>query len=153
MYAKAVTTSKTHGPRRTMTVDRYMTPTPHTIGKDQMLSTAHETMREYKIRHLPVLAGGHLVGLLSDRDLHLVETLRDVDPHKVSVEQAMSQDPFQVKPTDSLEATVREMARKKYGSAVVVDGNRVVGIFTAIDALEALAWLLDERDDNPTDER
>jgi acetoin utilization protein AcuB len=60
------------------TIQKYMTPTPHTIGQEQTLQVAHDVMREHGVRHLPVLEGGKLVGLLSQRDLHLVETLREV---------------------------------------------------------------------------
>jgi acetoin utilization protein AcuB len=62
------------------TIQKYMTPMPHTIGSDQSLQKAHELMREFKIRHLPVLKGGKLVGILTDRDIALVETLKDVNP-------------------------------------------------------------------------
>jgi acetoin utilization protein AcuB len=51
------------------TVDKYMTSHPHTIGVDQPLSLAHKIMTEFRIRHLPVLDGGKLVGVISDRDL------------------------------------------------------------------------------------
>jgi acetoin utilization protein AcuB len=129
------------------TVDKYMSPTPHTIGPTQSLDKAHAIMRAHNIRHLPVLDGGKLVGLVSDRDLKLVETLKDVDPKEVAVEEAMSQEPYTVAPLTRLDEVVREMARKKYGSAVVMDGAKVVGIFTAVDALDALAWVLDLLDE------
>lgn len=59
-----------------LTVDRVMTHCPHAIGHDQPLSTAHEMMRCYGIRHLPVLEGGKLAGMLSQRDLTAVDGLR-----------------------------------------------------------------------------
>lgn len=142
-----------HGGMKTITtketVDKYMTPCPHTVGKDQSLAKAHELMREHGIRHLPVLDGGRLVGLLSDRDVHLVQSLRDVVSAQVPVEQAMSYDPYCVTPLTELEQVAREMARKKLGSAVVMEGPKVVGIFTAIDALETLAWMLERGADAP----
>lgn len=69
------------------TIQKYMTTCPETIGRDQPMSTAHRVMRERRIRHLPVLDGGHIVGVVSDRDLSFVETLADVDPRKVTVEK------------------------------------------------------------------
>lgn len=125
------------------TIDKYMSRVPHTIGRKQTMERAHEVMREHGIRHLPVLDGGKLVGIVSDRDLHLVETLKDVDPAVVSVDEAMTPDPYIVHPNAKLGETVSEMASKKLGSAVVVDNDRVVGIFTVIDAMHALAWVLE----------
>lgn len=127
-------------------IDKYMSRSPHTIGVDQTLAKAHDLMREHDIRHLPVLRAGQLVGLLSDRDIKLVESLKDVDPHRVTVEQAMSEEPYTVDPLTPMETVVREMAHRKLGSAVVMKAGHVVGIFTAVDALQALAWALDRQE-------
>ncbi len=126
-------------------IDRYMTPSPHSIGQEQLLTQAHQLMRAHQIRHLPVLHGGKLVGVVSDRDLHLIETLRDVDPSKVTVQEAMSPIVYTVAPKASLEEVVREMAHHKYGCAVVEDNGKVVGVFTTVDALRAFADLLETR--------
>jgi acetoin utilization protein AcuB len=126
-------------------VDKYMTPTPHSVGQEQSLAQAHRLMREHHIRHLPVLHGGKLVGVLSDRDLHLIETLRDVDPEKVTVEEAMSATVYVVSPRAPLDEVVREMAQHKYGCALVEDGGKLVGVFTTVDALRAFADLLETR--------
>ena len=119
-----------------------MTEAPFSVGVDQPLATAHEMMRAHRIRHLPVLRAGKLVGLLSQRDLYLVETLRDVDPAKVRVEEAMSQKAYAVGPGTSLDRVSERMAAKKYGCAVVMEGGEVIGIFTTTDALRALTSLL-----------
>jgi acetoin utilization protein AcuB len=129
---------------KNITVSERMTPTPHLIGDEQSLKTAHDLMRLHAIRHLPVLHGGKLTGILSQRDLALVETLHDVDPEQVRVEEAMSQDVYAVSPRTPLKQVVGEMAVRKFGSAVVVDGTRVVGVFTTVDALETLAELLSD---------
>jgi acetoin utilization protein AcuB len=125
------------------TIRGYMSPCPHSIGKEQMLSTAHAMMRKWQIRHLPVLGGGKVVGLLSLRDLHLVETLKDVDPTKVAVEDAMTPDPYMVSPDAELRTVAVEMAARKIGSALVMKGSKILGIFTTVDALRALFELLD----------
>lgn len=119
-----------------------MTAAPHTIGVDQTMAHAHEVMRKFRIRHLPVLSAERLVGVLSDGDLHLVETLRDVDPEKVKVEEAMTDQVYTVHPDAPLDEVVKEMARHKYGSAVVMDNRKVVGVFTTIDACQAFAEML-----------
>ena len=121
------------------TIRRFMTVSPHTIGQEQSLEKAHSLMRQHAIRHLPVLEGGKLIGVLSQRDLLLIETLSEVDPHTTAVSEAMSQNVYCAAPTASLFGVAREMAEHRYGSAVIVEGGHVVGVFTTTDALRALA--------------
>jgi acetoin utilization protein AcuB len=123
-------------------IERFMTRSPHTIGHDQSVAAAYRLMREHGIRHLPVLEGGRLAGVVSQRDLLFVDRLADVDHERMAVSEAMSQDVYAVAPRDSLLDVAREMSERKYGSAVVVDGGRVTGVFTTIDALNALVALL-----------
>jgi acetoin utilization protein AcuB len=122
-----------------------MTKTPITIGHQQPLARAHEVMRDHRVRHLPVLKEGELVGVVSQRDLYFIETLKGVDPAAVPVEEAMAPDPFTVQIDEPLGKVVETMAEKRYGSAVVLDGKDVAGIFTTVDALALLHDLLGER--------
>ena len=124
------------------TIRKFMTTSPHSIGRDQTLATAHKMMREHSFRHLPVLEGGKLVGLVSARDLHLIETLRDVDPEEVTVEDAMSTDVYAVSPDAPLDEVVREMASRKLGCAVILQNGHVVGVFTTVDVCRTLGELL-----------
>ena len=127
------------------TVEKYMTTSPHSIGKAQTLAHAHEVMRAARIRHLPVLEAGALVGVLTHRDLALIETLKDVDPKRVTVEDAMSTEVYTVSPEAPLDEVTSEMAEKKYGCAVVLQNHKVVGIFTTVDVCRALSELLHDR--------
>jgi acetoin utilization protein AcuB len=126
-------------------VRKYMTASPHAVGDDQTLATAHKLMREHRIRHLPVLHAGKLKGVVTQRDLAIVETLKDVDPEKVTVDDAMSTDVFTAEPNEPLDEVVSSMAEHKYGSCVVMEKGKVVGIFTTIDACRALTDLLRAR--------
>jgi acetoin utilization protein AcuB len=127
-----------------LTVSQFMTRAPHTVGIDQSLSVAHRIMRDHDLRHLPVLANGKLVGLVSERDLVLVEALRRLDVDQATVEKAMSREPYCVAPETPLVEVVRAMAACRHGSAVILDGDVVAGIFTTVDALLALAFVVDE---------
>ena len=126
-------------------IQKYMTAAPHSIGSDQTIATASRMMNEHHIRHLPVLHGGRLLGILTDRDIKLIETFRDVDTAKVAVDEAMTEKPYSVSPESPLDEVVETMAANKYGSAVVMQNQKVVGIFTTVDACEALAALLRTR--------
>lgn len=123
-------------------VGDYMSEMPYTVGAEQPLSVAHRLMRQHHIRHLPVLTGGKLVGVVSLRDLHLVETLDGVDPDDVKVEDAMTDEVYAVAPDTPLAQVVTRMAEQRMGSALVMDGDRLVGLFSTVDALRALADLL-----------
>ena len=127
------------------TISKFMTTLPHTIGFDQNLSKAQAMMNEYRVRHLPVLSAGKLVGILTDRDVHLVESLRDVDPTKITVEDAYTPDPYITSPTALLSDVCADMARHKYGCALVCDNQKLVGIFTWVDALNAMTEILQTR--------
>jgi acetoin utilization protein AcuB len=126
-------------------IKKYMTTDVQTIGDEQPMSVAHRLMREQHIRHLPVLHQGKLVGMVTDRDLRLVETLSDVDPTQIAVSEAMTPEPYVVSPDAELNEVVSMMAAKKYGSAVISDNGKVVGIFTTVDACSAFAELLTTR--------
>jgi acetoin utilization protein AcuB len=127
------------------TIQKYMTTSPHSIGSDQTLAKAQEMMHSLGIRHLPVLSGGHIVGMLSDRDLRLIESMDGVDSHKVKVDEAMEPNVYSVSPDAALDEVVVTMGEKKYGSTVVVQNGKVVGIFTTVDLCRAFAELLHTR--------
>lgn len=126
-------------------IQKYMTTTPHTIGSDQSIARAAAVMSEHHIRHLPVLRGGRLLGVLSDRDVKLIEGFRDVDATKTAVEEAMTELPYTVAPDAPLDEVASTMAEKKLGSAVIMQNHKVVGIFTTVDACQALSDLLQTR--------
>jgi acetoin utilization protein AcuB len=90
-----------------------------------------------------VLEGGKLVGIVSDRDLHLIETLPDSDPDEVTVEEAMTEDVYAVGLDHPLDVVAEQMAAHKYGCAIVVNRHQAVeGIFTTVDAMQVLADVL-----------
>jgi acetoin utilization protein AcuB len=131
--------------RPQLTIRDRMTPLTHSIGDEQPMAEAARRMRAQRIRHLPVLRGGRLLGILSTRDLSLVESLAGVDPEHVPVSQAMTEAPYAVSPDTSLFEVLEQMATHKYGAALVVEGEKPVGIFTTIDALDLARELLSEQ--------
>jgi acetoin utilization protein AcuB len=126
-------------------ISKHMTTSPHTIGAEQTIASAAKVMREHRIRHLPVLHGGKVVGILSDRDVHMVETLKDVDPQVVTVEDAMTSSPYVADANTSLTEVASTMAEHKYGSVIVTQNQKVVGVFTTVDACRVLAEVFETR--------
>jgi acetoin utilization protein AcuB len=123
-------------------VSEFMSLQTHTIGRAQNLTTAHRLMRAHQVRHLPVLDGGQVVGIVSQRDLHIMETLDDADPDAITVEEAMTQDVCAVAPEAPLDEVAELMLERKLGSVVVMRHGHLEGIFTTVDALYALTRVL-----------
>ena len=126
-------------------IRKWMTENPTVVEKEATLERAHAVMRAERIRHLPVVEDGRLVGLVSITDLHLIESLRDVDVKVVQVGDAMTENPYSISPDAPLDEIASELAERKIGSAVVVQNDKIVGIFSAVDALRACAELLRTR--------
>jgi len=116
----------------------YMTPLPHTVGSEQTITFAQEMMQKYGIRHLPVLHGGELNGIVSDRDLGMIAGLNEVNPDATTVEEAMTQEAYTVARETPLIDVLKQMLENKYGSVVVVEGTKIIGIFTTHDSLKLL---------------
>jgi acetoin utilization protein AcuB len=99
-------------------------------------------MRENQIRHLPVLEGGHLLGVVTDRDVKLASSFEGAE--RLTAEDVMTPDPYTVSPDTPAADVAREMAARKYGCAIVrQDNGKVVGIFTAVDGMRVLGEILD----------
>lgn len=123
-------------------ISKYMTTSPHTIGEDISLKKAHDMMQQHRIRHLPVQMGGKLVGIITDRDVKLASSFQGAAEFKV--DDVMSPDPYTVSSDTPLNDVVAEMAEHKYGCAIILDNSKVVGIFTAVDAMRVFAEHLNQ---------
>jgi acetoin utilization protein AcuB len=124
------------------TIAECMTPDPVTIPADLSLADAAERMFECGIRHLPVIERGQVIGLVSERDLALVNAIPGIDKHRVAVTEAMIANPYIVAPETSLEQVVAVMHERKLGTAVVMRDGEILGIFSVVDALAELLAML-----------
>jgi acetoin utilization protein AcuB len=134
-----------------MFVRDYMTPNPITINPDAVFPEAMNLLRPNKIRRLPVLDDGGLVGIVVEKDLlsyspspatslsvyemyYLLERLR--------VRQMMSHPVITVGGDCPLEEAARIMVERKIGSLPVMQGDRLVGIITETDIFRTLVEVL-----------
>jgi len=123
-----------------MLVHDIMTTPVVSISPDVTLQDAYKTMQEKGIRHLPIVEGERLVGVITDRDLRLAtSTLAPVPfPSGGKVEGSMCRAVETADPMDPVEEAARKMRVKKIGCLPVVDDGRLVGIVTGLDLLDAL---------------
>jgi CBS domain-containing protein len=115
----------------------YMKAAPFTTTQDVPLKEAVEQMDQFKIRHLPVESAGELVGVLLSTDaVHALS----LQPNRIlKVEDVMLRQPFAASPYTDLASVVLTMSESKHDYVIVHEGGRVLGIFTATDALRVLA--------------
>ncbi len=126
-------------------IQRYMTSSPITVNADQTLHYAKELMREHKIRHLPVLVHNELVGIISERDINFIQNFKGVVLETETIRSAMTSELYTVEADAHLDEVCQVMAANKWGSVLVQDNKKLVGIFTWIDALNAMGNLMSTR--------
>jgi acetoin utilization protein AcuB len=134
-----------------LAIERYMSSVLVLIDPAQTLSEAIRLMRLHEVRHLPVVSKGRIEGLVSQRDVYLVQSLERSDPTTILVSEAMTRDPYMVEPDEPVDRVCREMVRRKIGTALVSHGGRLMGLFSTTDALLALAALVED-DRAPSEE-
>jgi acetoin utilization protein AcuB len=128
----------------------WMTPNPITIDAGASVVEAIHLLKEKNIRRLPVVKGGKLVGLVTERMLLSFSpgkstSLDTWEVHyllaKTPVTQAMNPKPNTVTPdTDLADCAQLIHDRKLNGITVVEPSGSLVGILTTTNALEALIW-------------
>jgi predicted transcriptional regulator len=121
-----------------MKIKELMKRSPTTVQVDDDLTTARDLMVWMGIRHLPVMDGGKLIGILSESDVAAFQARTGTSPRTMSghpVEQAMHTPVETSTPEDSVDEAAVRMAARKIGCLPVVEGSDLVGIVTSTDIL------------------
>lgn len=141
-----------------MRVSEWMTPAPITVTPSTAVPKVQGLMRHRRIRHLPVLEDGRLVGIITDRDVRTVDpspatSLGAGERHylfeRLTVRAVMTRPVLTVTPRDSLAEAVRLMLENRIGCLPVLEGQRLVGILTGVDVLRAFSTTLGVRAGRP----
>lgn len=128
------------------TIRSVMTVCPHRVSDGDSLLFARALMQRHGIRHLPVVSGDAVVGLLSDRDVK-----RALDPDlglppqdELFVRDVFVPDAYVVDGDVPLDTVLEHMSAAHIGSAVVTEHGHLAGIFTGTDACRAFCRFLRE---------
>jgi CBS domain-containing protein len=126
-----------------------------TISVSERLSTVEDIMTLGRVRHMPVVHGGKLVGVVSERDL-LRASLSNLTSfrseerraflHAVEIARVMSTPPVVIGPDASAKEAARIMAERKIGCLPVLEGDQLVGLVTETDVLRHFAGMEPDRD-------
>jgi CBS domain-containing protein len=130
--------------RTAVTVRDLMTQNPTTLDRNETLDLAESIMNLGRIRHLPVIEDGRIVGIVSQRDLFrsaLITALgfgrktTDTLIKTIKIKEIMTKKVVTISPEANIKDAARLMIDKKIGCLPVVEGDRRVGIVTETDML------------------
>lgn len=125
-----------------MNVRDVMTRQPVVIRPDATVEDAVALMRRGRFRHLPVVEGDALVGVISDRDFRPLDAASDRDARGRSIRSLMTRHVLTIAPDDPLEDAARIMLDNKVGCLPALDGDALVGIVTESDIFRAFVDVL-----------
>src|SRR5690348_5214702 len=125
-----------------MQVRDVMTPKPLTGSTNTSIFEVMETMFDKDIRHLPIVEGDELVGMVSDRDLRqfsrnlLSDGARAKAQLRTRIGDMMSGDVISADPEDDVDDVIELMVENKVGAVPIVDSDgALVGIVSYVDIL------------------
>jgi len=140
------------------TVRSLMATQPVTLNADDHLTLASDLMNLGRVRHMPVMAGERLVGLVSQRDLFraAVSSVLNFRPAaerewlgKIRVAEIMTTQVVTVPPDCTVAEAVRLMLERRIGCLPVLQSERLIGLISETDCLRLLGQLLQPATESP----
>jgi len=128
----------------TAPIHQFMTRSLPTVTPETALAEARELMAGNRLRYLPVVSRGRVVGILGARPDTAVDEFGIFKADEGTVQGAMAQAPECVPSSCPLRDVVHTMAQEAIAVVVVVDGVELKGMFTDVDALKLFAMVLSD---------
>ena len=118
-----------------------------TLSPEETAGEALALCRQRRIRHLPVVEDGRLVGIVSDRDLRsatpaLGDPARAAALAEIRVGEVMARDVVTARPDDPIDGAANAMRERRINCLPVLEEDGLVGILTSSDVMESLVFLL-----------
>lgn len=120
-----------------MKVREVMTKQPTTVEPDATLGEVATLMKQEDCGSIPVVEGGRLVGIVTDRDIVVRGIAAGVDPKTQRVSKVMSSDPITIGPDADITDAEKKMAERQIRRLPVVDGGKLVGIIVTAQIARA----------------
>ena len=135
-------------PNENWLVSKWMSKDVISLEPNAPLAEVFDKMEANRIRHIPIVERGRLVGIVSDRDVSRFLPTRKAlktgsttaygkNLMEMAVEGIMTRDPLSVTPESSLREAAMIILREKVGALPVVEDERLIGILSAQDMLWA----------------
>ena len=124
-----------------MLVKERMSPRFITIDPDASLAEARALLDQHRIRHLPVVEEGSLIGIITDRDIRSAASGSSLD--RVKVGAAMTRKVITVTPETHIQQAAKLLLANKIGGLPVLKAGALQGIITETDLLNALVEIMD----------
>lgn len=134
-----------------MFVKQWMETEVVTIAPQQTIAEAEQQLQTHRIRRLPVVENGILVGVVSPNDLEKVmpsileaenRTEQQFVAEHTEIRAVMTSSPVTVGPDDTLVEAIRRMRHHKIDGLPVVEERKLVGILSITDILDAFLELM-----------
>ncbi len=125
-------------------ITKIMTAQVVTINLKHSLSHAEALFSKHKIRHIPVVNGQELIGMLSLTDLLRLSFMDNYGDYESSIDtavysmQVMVSNPVTVKSVQTIKEVAEILASREFHALPVIDGTKLVGIVTTTDLIKYL---------------
>jgi len=120
-----------------MKVRELMTTEPTTVEPKATLGEAATLMKQEDCGSIPVVEGGRLVGIVTDRDIVVRGVATGKDPKTQRVSEVMSADPVTIGPENDVGDAEKKMSDRQIRRLPVVEGGKLVGIIVTAQIARA----------------